>query len=66
MLIYVGIGIALVGLVWWLSGVSFSDTQKTSNTQIDEHAMIKKLIAQTQNEKAKSFLREAGKAFYDE
>jgi len=62
-----GVLICLAGL-WWLSGWSFGGASATvtGGSELDEHATIKRLIAQTKNEKAKSLLREVGKALYDE
>ena len=62
-----GVLICLAGL-WWLSGWSFGGVSAavTGGGDLDEHATIKRLIAQTKIEKAKSLLREVGKALYDE
>jgi len=68
MLVAIGGVFICVGLLWYFSGWQFGGTVSTNSASqaLDVHATITQLIAQTANEKARGFLREAGKAFYDE
>jgi hypothetical protein len=61
MLIIAGGVLVCLALLWWLSGWSFGGSAVIATGELDEHSTIKRLIAQTKNEKAKSLLREVGK-----
>lgn len=68
MLMWIGIAVCIIGFMWWLNQPK--SEAKTSapiaeDGKLDEHATIKRLIAQASDEKVKQLLRETGKALYD-
>lgn len=69
MLTIIGGVLLCVGVLWYLTGFSFSGmfaAAASDSAKVDEHATIKQLIAQTQSETVKQHLKAAGKALYDE
>jgi DNA-binding GntR family transcriptional regulator len=70
MLTIIGGVLLCVGVLWYLTGFSFSGmfaTRSDANAAtVDEHATIRRLLEQSKSETVKQHLRAAGKAMYDE
>jgi len=68
MLMWLGVAACIVGVMWWLQSPAKEKVEPVyhdDGSKLDEHATIKRLIAQTDDEKVKQLLRETGKALYD-